>query len=152
MAGNAGPSGHGSAAPDPSFTGLCQAYLQVSEHASERGNALDSPAFQSLIAAAGGRDSVEQYCLTLASQHPGNKPESPGNASGAQGNKPESPGNKPAAPGVKPAPPDAKPAPPDAKPAPPSNKPTAPGVKPAPPGNKPTAHPTPNPRGNSSRK
>jgi len=48
------------AAPNPSLTGLCQAY--TSGVATAEGKAMDSPAFQVLIAKAGGEDKVTGYC------------------------------------------------------------------------------------------
>lgn len=47
-------------APNPSLTGLCQAY--TSGVATAEGKAADSPAFQVLIAKAGGEDKVTGYC------------------------------------------------------------------------------------------
>jgi hypothetical protein len=58
----------GSPSPTPSYTGLCQAWLAdstVQSHAN--------PAFDALIAKAGGRDLVTPYCTTLlgsSSTHP----------------------------------------------------------------------------------
>lgn len=48
------------AAPNPSLTGLCQAY--TSSVATAEGTATDSPAFQVLITKAGGEDKVTGYC------------------------------------------------------------------------------------------
>jgi hypothetical protein len=50
-------------APTPSLVGLCHAY--DSGNKTERGKALDNPAFTVLITTAGGRDKVDAYCTTL---------------------------------------------------------------------------------------
>lgn len=82
----------GAARPDPALAGLCNAYA----HSPDHGRALDGPAFQALIAAAGGRDRVDGYCAAL----PGNSPTPSSDDHPGQGGKgPETPGNKPAAPG-----------------------------------------------------
>jgi hypothetical protein len=55
--------------PSPNLAGLCKAYAAKPE--GERGKALQSPAFQALITAAGGQDKVTDYCTALV---PGAKP------------------------------------------------------------------------------
>jgi hypothetical protein len=60
-----------SATPSPSLKGLCRAFS--SGNKTEKGKALESPAFAALISAAGGIDGVEEYCLTLLgapAEHP----------------------------------------------------------------------------------
>jgi hypothetical protein len=55
--------------PSPSFVGLCRAYSAGNK--TEQGKALESPAFTALITAAGGKDKVAAYCVTvLASAKP----------------------------------------------------------------------------------
>lgn len=49
--------------PSPSLAGLCQAVEAMPSQA--RVKALESAAFQALIAAAGGNDEVTQFCATL---------------------------------------------------------------------------------------
>jgi hypothetical protein len=62
--GSQGPdNGHGNAAPSPSMVGLCQAFRAGA--GSEHGKALDSPAFQALITAAGGKDKVDAFCSDI---------------------------------------------------------------------------------------
>src|SRR5262249_12259194 len=72
-----GPGGH--ASPSPSLIGLCHAYTAGA--GSEHGKALDSPAFQALLTAAGGRANVDSFCATLLasaqpdpSGHPDGRP------------------------------------------------------------------------------
>lgn len=61
---NGGDSGKSGDKPSPSMAGLCNAY---EAHKSDNpGKALDSPAFEALIDAAGGRDNVDDYCDDLA--------------------------------------------------------------------------------------
>ncbi len=66
------PSTPGSEAgkPEPSLVGLCQAYTAGA--GSEHGKALDNPAFTALITAAGGKDKVTDYCVTVLAGKPGN--------------------------------------------------------------------------------
>lgn len=60
---DAGKPADAGATPDPSVTGLCAAYTaQVGENP---GKALESPAFEALVTAAGGKDNVPAYCDTL---------------------------------------------------------------------------------------
>jgi hypothetical protein len=70
------PSDHpGNADPSPSLVGLCHAYTAGA--GSEHGKALDSPAFQALLTAAGGKANVDGYCtklLAAASARPGETP------------------------------------------------------------------------------
>lgn len=77
---SAGP--HGS--PSPSLEGLCKAYSAMPSDKS--GKALESPAFQALITAAGGQDKVTDFCKTLL---PSAKPTRPGG--GAPSAKPSAP-------------------------------------------------------------
>src|SRR3954451_8492437 len=51
-----GPNAH-------AFGGLCRAY--ISGNKADHGNALESPAFAALVAAAGGSDNVATYCATV---------------------------------------------------------------------------------------
>jgi hypothetical protein len=53
----------GSKAPSPSLVGLCHAYNAGNK--TERGKALDNPAFTALITTAGGKDKVELFCHAL---------------------------------------------------------------------------------------
>jgi hypothetical protein len=59
----ANPGNPNPASPSPSLEGLCDAYLAGA--GSERGKALESPAFQALVTAAGGAESVDAFCATL---------------------------------------------------------------------------------------
>lgn len=105
------PSGAGKpadagATPDPSVTGLCAAYTaQVGE---DPGKALESPAFEALITAAGGEDNVSAYCDTLTKEN-GKPSDLP---------TPTAPGNG-NAPDTRPTPSGASPTSPD-RPVPPS--------------------------------
>jgi hypothetical protein len=61
----------GNADPSPSLVGLCHAYTAGA--GSEHGKALDSPAFQALLSAAGGTSNVDGFCtklLATAAAHP----------------------------------------------------------------------------------
>jgi hypothetical protein len=63
--GGADDSRRHAATPDPSITGLCNAY------ASGGDKNLDNPAFGALAKAAGGRDRIPEYCETVeASEKP----------------------------------------------------------------------------------
>jgi hypothetical protein len=53
----------GSKAPSPSLVGLCHAYSAGNK--TERGKALDNPAFAALITTAGGKDKVDVFCHAL---------------------------------------------------------------------------------------
>lgn len=55
--------------PSPSLVGLCHAYTAGA--GAERGKALDSPAFQALITAAGGKDAVDAFCTKLLADDAG---------------------------------------------------------------------------------
>lgn len=73
----AGPSTPGSAenrggTPDPSLYGLCQAY--VGGATSNEGKALESPAFEALVNAAGGADKLDAYCDDVLADSPGGGP------------------------------------------------------------------------------
>ena len=50
--------------PSPSLVGLCKAY-EAKVGSNAHGKALDSPAFQALVKAAGGKDKVTAYCTDL---------------------------------------------------------------------------------------
>ncbi|SMD10196.1 prolipoprotein diacylglyceryl transferase [Kibdelosporangium aridum] len=69
-------------APSPSEHGLCQAYTSAPE--ADRGKRLESPAFEALITAAGGKDKVPAFCVTVLGQRPNeqktneHKPSEPG--------------------------------------------------------------------------
>jgi hypothetical protein len=60
---------HGNATPSPSLVGLCTAFQAGA--GADHGKALDSPAFQALIAAAGGKDKVDAFCTNLLATAPG---------------------------------------------------------------------------------
>lgn len=53
----------GPASPSPSLVGLCHAYTAGA--GSDHGKALDSPAFQVLLTAAGGKAGVGAFCAKL---------------------------------------------------------------------------------------
>lgn len=55
-----------SSAPTPNLTGLCKAF-QANDK-SLHGKALDSSAFTALAAAAGGKENVATYCVTLVGE------------------------------------------------------------------------------------
>src|SRR5690242_18440907 len=57
-----GVGSHFSASPSPSLRGLCIAYLAKE---ITGGKQLDSPAFGVLVTAAGGKNKITIYCLTL---------------------------------------------------------------------------------------
>ncbi|MEV0429053.1 hypothetical protein [Micromonospora sp. NPDC050495] len=95
----------GRPARTPQLTGLCRAYLAKS--AGQRAEALETPAFGTLVVAAGGADQVTAYCTRLvpapgpkASPKPDPKasPKSEPKASpGAPGRRSTEPGGGPAA-------------------------------------------------------
>jgi hypothetical protein len=63
----------GDASPSPSLVGLCHAYTAGA--GSDHGKALESPAFQALLTAAGGKADVDTFCSKLlASAQPGTVP------------------------------------------------------------------------------
>jgi len=65
----------GTADPSPSLVGLCRAYTAGA--GADHGKALENPAFQALITAAGGNDGVDAFCAKLlASAGPGQNPDS----------------------------------------------------------------------------
>jgi hypothetical protein len=69
------PSNHtgSGAGPSPALVGLCQAYDAGA--GSDHGKALENPAFQALITAAGGKDAVDGYCARLlATANPSRTP------------------------------------------------------------------------------
>ncbi|MFD0823558.1 hypothetical protein ACFQ0D_35735, partial [Micromonospora zhanjiangensis] len=47
----------------PSTVGLCRAYL--AKGAADRGKALQTPAYRTLVTAAGGADKVYAYCAAV---------------------------------------------------------------------------------------
>jgi hypothetical protein len=65
--------------PSPSLVGLCHAFSAGNK--DEHGKALESPAFQALIDAAGGKDKVEGFCENLAKSPAGNRPSEAGKPS-----------------------------------------------------------------------
>jgi len=86
---------HGS--PSPSLFGLCHAFSAGNK--ADHGKALESPAFQALINAAGGKDNVEGFCENVLKT----KPESgeagePGD--GRPSGKPVHPTGRPSHPGA----------------------------------------------------
>ena len=64
-----GAGSHPSASPSRSLRGLCIAYFANEITGGKR---LDNPAFGALVTAAGGKDKITTYCLTLlrADPHP----------------------------------------------------------------------------------
>ena len=72
------PGHPGAGTPSPSLQGLCTAYLAGA--GSDHGKALESPAFQALITAAGGAQSVDSFCATVtpsggaSADHPNGAP------------------------------------------------------------------------------
>ena len=62
-----GAGSHPSASPSPSLRGLCIAYLANEITGGKR---MDNPAFGALVTAAGGKDEVTTYCLTLLRSDP----------------------------------------------------------------------------------
>jgi hypothetical protein len=64
------PRGHRHAAtPSPAVRGLCHAYTAGA--GSNPGKALDNPAFDALISAAGGKEKVTSYCASVLTVAPG---------------------------------------------------------------------------------
>lgn len=71
-----------STTPSPSLTGLCKAYQ--AGVGDNPGKALENPAFTVLITAAGGKDNVADFCVSLvgpakthSSDHPSGNPGEP---------------------------------------------------------------------------
>jgi hypothetical protein len=62
-----GAGSHPSASPSPSLRGLCIAYLANEITGGKR---MDNPAFGALVTAAGGKDKITTYCLTLLRADP----------------------------------------------------------------------------------
>lgn len=90
--------------PSPSLIGLCRAYAAGA--GDNDGKALENPAFEALIAAAGDRDKVDRYCDTAltADTHgrPAGTPATERRPGG--GTAPDSsPGGTPPAPGTVPS-------------------------------------------------
>lgn len=113
---DAGKPADAGATPDPSVTGLCTAY--TAQVGDDPGKALESPAFEALVTAAGGKDKVPAYCDTLAGEH-GKPSDLP---------TPTDPGNG-KAPTTRPTPPGTPPTSPD-RPVPPSTPVHPTGVTP----------------------
>jgi hypothetical protein len=63
---NASESTETTAPPTPNLEGLCKAF-QASDKAAH-GKALDSAAFTALATAAGGKDGIATYCVTLVGE------------------------------------------------------------------------------------
>lgn len=76
----------GNADPSASLVGLCHAYTAGA--GSDHGKELDSPAFQALLTAAGGKTNVDEFCaklLATAATHPDGQPSGhPGVTRGGQ--------------------------------------------------------------------
>ncbi|MCW2755556.1 MAG: hypothetical protein JWQ32_2967 [Marmoricola sp.] len=73
-----GASEHPSAAPTPSFRGLCRAFRAGA--GGTNGKALESPALTALAAIAGGRANIAAYCTSLLGApgtHPSATPTQP---------------------------------------------------------------------------
>jgi hypothetical protein len=62
-----GAGSHPSASPSPSLRGLCIAYLANEITGGKR---MDNPAFGALVTAAGGKNKITIYCLTLLRTDP----------------------------------------------------------------------------------
>jgi hypothetical protein len=62
-----GAGSHPSASPSPSLRGLCIAYLANEITGGKR---MDNPAFGALVTAAGAKDKITTYCLTLLQADP----------------------------------------------------------------------------------
>jgi hypothetical protein len=62
----------GNADPSPSLVGLCHAYMAGA--GSEHGKALESPAFQALLTAAGGKDKVDAFCTGILASAKSDQP------------------------------------------------------------------------------
>ncbi len=58
--------------PSPSLVGLCRAYTAGAK--TEHGTALENPAFQALITAAGGKDGVDAFCAKVLAPEPSSAP------------------------------------------------------------------------------
>ncbi len=123
---SSGPATHTPhATPSPSLRGLCTAYN--AGVATNPGKALNNPAFTALITAAGGKDNVAAYCVTvLASAHPSGKPSASDHPSDSD--HPTAPNHPTEAPSTHPS-------------GPPSTHPSAPATHPSgPPSTSPTRH------------
>jgi hypothetical protein len=68
------PTGHAAA-----LAGLCTSYL--AKDAQARSKALDTPPYAGLVAAAGGPDKVEAYCVQLPEKEKQDKSHEPGRPS-----------------------------------------------------------------------
>ena len=93
------------ATPSPSLLGLCHAY--VAGAGSERGKALDNPAYSVLITTAGGKEKVDAFCADLlasagpggeSTDHPGDTPTSRPTATPAGHDGDKSPKGHPSGP------------------------------------------------------
>lgn len=78
--------GHPSASTSPALQGLCRAYQAGA--GSNPGKALASPAFTTLINAAGGRDHVASYCAGVLASSPSSHSYSHGATPSHQTGKP----------------------------------------------------------------
>jgi hypothetical protein len=88
------PAGAGNA-PAPSMAGLCRAYTAQVNNGP--GKALDNPAFDALVAAAGGQENVPEYCAGVVTDQPHGKPSDLPTPAGP-GNTGDPPGSRPATP------------------------------------------------------
>jgi hypothetical protein len=66
-----GPESDNHGSPSPSLFGLCHAFSAGNK--ADHGKALESPAFQALITAAGGKDNVEGFCADVLKKAPGSE-------------------------------------------------------------------------------
>lgn len=85
--------GPGNANPSPSLVGLCHAYTAGA--GSDHGKALENPAFQALITAAGGTDAVDAFCTRLLAD--ATSSQGPDAKSTAHPSHPAHPSDKPTA-------------------------------------------------------
>jgi hypothetical protein len=92
---NASERPGGPASPSPSLVGLCHAYTAGA--GSDHGKALDSPAFQALLTAAGGKANVDAFCTSLlATARPSENPSArPGATEHPTGRPTEHPTGRP---------------------------------------------------------
>ena len=88
-------AGEKAGAPSPSLVGLCRAY--AAGVGDSPGKALDNPAFQALITAAGGNDKVAGYCDTVLAAKAANADAAPADKpSAVPAKKPQDPaGSRP---------------------------------------------------------
>ncbi|WP_020521506.1 hypothetical protein [Catelliglobosispora koreensis] len=90
-AGSVTPSAAPSASDEAAemVKGLCHAYLAKSSE--DRAKALESPAFERLVAAAGGANQVDAYCAALPDKPKPEKSHTPGNDGQVPGGRPSAP-------------------------------------------------------------